>query len=126
MSGKWANKHLHGVKLADIVTALVKHYSWAGLAEVVNINCFKKNPSVTSSVKFLLKTPWALENVQDLYVALQTAAPVAEISETIQSRTPSRTRPIKPVVMNETADADPNDPWAKARKKSNKKSTPSD
>lgn len=125
MSEKWAHKHLHGVKLADIVTTLVNHYGWAGLAEIVNINCFKKNPSVASSVTFLLKTPWALENIQDLYVALQSAAPVAELTETIASRTPERKRHKKPAAARDTAtdttDIDKNDPWANARKKAQQK-----
>ncbi|MEO2268966.1 VF530 family protein [Pseudoalteromonas pernae] len=59
---------LHGVKLEEIVTRLVEHYGWQTLSEHVNINCFKKDPSVKSSLKFLRRTPWAREQVEQLYI----------------------------------------------------------
>jgi uncharacterized protein (DUF2132 family) len=34
----------------------------------VKIRCFIENPSVTSSLKFLRKTPWAREKVESLYL----------------------------------------------------------
>ncbi|WP_045857634.1 VF530 family protein [Teredinibacter purpureus] len=60
---------LHGVTLEKIVTHLVEHYGWKGLAERINLNCFKSNPSVKSSLTFLRKTLWAREKVEELYVA---------------------------------------------------------
>ena len=59
---------LHGVKLEQIVTRLEEHYGWAELAQQININCFKKDPSVKSSLKFLRRTPWAREQVEQLYL----------------------------------------------------------
>lgn len=59
---------LHGVTLAAIMEHLVKVYSWEELAGKVNINCFKKDPSVKSSLAFLRKTPWAREKVERLYL----------------------------------------------------------
>ena len=64
-----ANNPLHGVTLEQIVTALAAHYGWEGLARQIDINCFKKDPSVKSSLKFLRKTPWARQKVEELYVA---------------------------------------------------------
>ena len=32
------------------------------------INCFKSNPTIKSSLKFLRKTPWAREKVENLYL----------------------------------------------------------
>lgn len=58
---------LHGVTLEAVVTALVAHYGWPGLAEQVPIRCFTHDPSVGSSLKFLRKTPWAREKVESLY-----------------------------------------------------------
>ena len=58
---------LHGVTLEAVVTALVAHYGWPGLAEQVPIRCFSHEPSVGSSLKFLRKTPWAREKVESLY-----------------------------------------------------------
>ncbi len=57
-----------GVTLEMIVTALVENYGWERLSEKININCFKENPSVKSSLKFLRKTPWAREKVEMLYI----------------------------------------------------------
>jgi uncharacterized protein (DUF2132 family) len=64
------NNPLHGVKLAIIVEELVDHFGWEKLAERVNINCFKNDPSVKSSLKFLRKTEWAREKVERLYLDL--------------------------------------------------------
>ena len=63
------NNPLHGVKLQTIVEQLEQHYGWDGLAERVPVNCFRSDPSVKSSLKFLRKTPWAREKVEALYVA---------------------------------------------------------
>ena len=66
------NNPLHGVKLATILESLVEHYGWEELALNVNINCFKKNPTVKSSLKFLRRTPWAREKVERLYLSIQS------------------------------------------------------
>lgn len=62
------NNPLHGVKLADIVTFLVDKYGWKEMSLQVDINCFKKDPSIKSSLKFLRKTPWARKKVEQLYL----------------------------------------------------------
>jgi uncharacterized protein (DUF2132 family) len=59
---------LHGVKLEDIVTQLSEHYGWEDLGQRVPIRCFTFEPSVSSSLKFLRKTPWAREKVESLYL----------------------------------------------------------
>lgn len=63
------NNPLHGLTLAHIVEQLVAHYGWDELAQKVNINCFKSDPSVKSSLKFLRRTPWARAEVEQLYLA---------------------------------------------------------
>jgi uncharacterized protein (DUF2132 family) len=63
------NNPLHGVKLATILEELVAHYGWEKLAEQIDINCFKKDPSIKSSLKFLRKTPWAREKTEALFIA---------------------------------------------------------
>lgn len=62
------NNPLHGKTLQFIVEELFNHYGWARLAEKVNVNCFKENPSIKSSLTFLRKTPWARKKVEDLYL----------------------------------------------------------
>jgi len=62
------NNPLHGIKLADILDDLHDHYGWDGLAERININCFKSNPTKKSSLKFLRKELWAREKVERLYL----------------------------------------------------------
>lgn len=62
------NNPLHGVKLADIVEHLVNKYGWDELAARINVNCFKVNPSIKSTLKFLRKTQWAREKVERLYL----------------------------------------------------------
>jgi uncharacterized protein (DUF2132 family) len=59
---------LHGITLERIVTELVEHYGFPELGEQVKIKCFTHEPSVSSSLKFLRKTPWAREKVESLYL----------------------------------------------------------
>jgi uncharacterized protein (DUF2132 family) len=59
---------LHGMTLEAILTALVERYGWDGLAERIDIRCFKSDPSIKSSLTFLRRTPWAREKVEALYV----------------------------------------------------------
>ena len=63
-----SNDPLHGKTLQMIVTHLVEMYGWEELAKRIPINCFKSNPSINSSLKFLRKTPWARKKVEDLYI----------------------------------------------------------
>jgi hypothetical protein len=62
---------LHGLTLEAILTALVAHYGWAGLAQRIPVRCFSSDPSIKSSLKFLRKTPWAREKVEGLYLFMQ-------------------------------------------------------
>lgn len=59
---------LHGVTLQTMVTELAAHYGWVGLGERIPVRCFVLEPSVSSSLKFLRKTPWAREKVEGLYL----------------------------------------------------------
>ncbi len=63
-----SNDPLHGKTLEAIVTELVSHYGWEELSQQININCFKSNPSVKSSLTFLRKTDWARKKVESLYL----------------------------------------------------------
>ena len=59
---------LHGITLQTILEKLVEFYGFDTLAELINIKCFKENPSVKSSLTFLRKTEWARKKVEELYV----------------------------------------------------------
>jgi uncharacterized protein (DUF2132 family) len=50
-----------------MVTELADHFGWAELATRIRIRCFSSDPSVSSSLKFLRRTPWAREQVESLY-----------------------------------------------------------
>jgi uncharacterized protein (DUF2132 family) len=60
---------LHGITLEKIVTQLVEHFGWNGLSARIDINCFKSDPSIKSSLKFLRKTDWARTKVEALFIA---------------------------------------------------------
>jgi uncharacterized protein (DUF2132 family) len=62
------NNPLHGIKLEQIVTELVEHYGWDELGRVIKINSFNFDPSIKSSLKFLRRTPWAREKVENLWL----------------------------------------------------------
>ena len=59
---------LHGKTLEAILTFLVDRYGWQTLANQININCFKSNTSIKSSLTFLRKTEWARKKVEGLYI----------------------------------------------------------
>ncbi|MDE2420793.1 MAG: DUF2132 domain-containing protein [Gammaproteobacteria bacterium] len=59
---------LHGLTLAVLLERLVTLYGWDELARFVNIRCFTHDPSIKSSLIFLRRTPWARQQVEDLYV----------------------------------------------------------
>lgn len=84
---------LHGITLEALVNALQARYGWEELGRRININCFKSDPSVKSSLKFLRRTPWARKEVEELYLASLEEPPTAE-----------------PDVLTE-------DPWANWKKK---------
>ncbi|HJV77564.1 MAG TPA: VF530 family protein [Paludibacter sp.] len=63
------NNFLHGITLKNMIEQLVETYGWEELAERIRINCFYENPSISSSLKFLRKTPWARTKVEELYVS---------------------------------------------------------
>ncbi|WP_286294668.1 VF530 family protein [Vibrio apostichopi] len=65
------NNPLHGITLQKLLTELVEHYGWEELSYMVNINCFKKDPSIKSSLKFLRKTDWARAKVEQIYIDLK-------------------------------------------------------
>ena len=69
MTGK-NNNLLHGKTLEMILNELVDHYGFLELSNLIDINCFKTNASIKSSLTFLRRTPWARTKVENLYIAL--------------------------------------------------------
>ena len=68
MTTPQSNNPLHGITLETILSRLVMHYGWNELGKKISINCFSKDPSIQSSLKFLRKTPWARKKVETLYL----------------------------------------------------------
>ncbi len=64
----YQNNPLHGVSLKKLLMELVEHYGFEILSAYLAINCFKTNPSIESSIKFLKKTDWAREKVEAFYL----------------------------------------------------------
>ncbi|MFA5352853.1 MAG: VF530 family protein [Thermodesulfovibrionales bacterium] len=74
MTDQQPNNPLHGITLEMILTRLVEQYGWDEMGRLIRIRCFTHDPSITSSLKFLRKTPWARKKVEDLYLRLQRKA----------------------------------------------------
>lgn len=77
----YLNNPLHGTSLATVVNEVVEHYGFELLYAYLNINCFNKNPSIASSIKFLKKTDWAREKVEAFYLYQYKSLPRASDSE---------------------------------------------
>ena len=71
MTDPAARDPLHGITLEQLLTELVAHYGWEELGRRIDIRCFNFDPSISSSLKFLRKTPWARTKVEALYVQLK-------------------------------------------------------
>ena len=65
---KQARNPLHGITLEAMVTQLADYFGWDELGIRIPIRCFTHDPSVSSSLKFLRKTPWARDKVEGLYL----------------------------------------------------------
>jgi uncharacterized protein (DUF2132 family) len=61
---------LHGVTLARMLEELQGHFGWKTMGERIPIRCFTHDPSVSSSLRFLRRTPWARAKVEELYVSM--------------------------------------------------------
>jgi uncharacterized protein (DUF2132 family) len=59
---------LDGITLETIVTQLSESLGWEAMAAAVPVRCFTHDPSIKSSLKFLRRTPWAREKVEQLYL----------------------------------------------------------
>ncbi len=68
MSEQQPNNPLHGLTLKAILEDIVERHGWPALAERIKIACFKNEPSIKSSLKFLRRTPWARTKVEQLYL----------------------------------------------------------
>jgi uncharacterized protein (DUF2132 family) len=75
MSEQQANDVLHGITLQMMVTQLVAEYGWEELGRRIDIRCFTHEPSISSSLKFLRRTPWARDKVEELYLRWKLAGP---------------------------------------------------
>lgn len=61
---------LHGVTLERMLNELVDRLGWETMGERIRIRCFTHEPSVSSSLRFLRRTPWAREKVEDMYLRM--------------------------------------------------------
>jgi len=73
---------LHGKTLEVILEFLVERYGWEELGKRIKIKSFTSDPSIASSLKFLRKTPWAREKVEDLYVTTVGKGQSREVVDT--------------------------------------------
>lgn len=62
------NDPLHGVTLKVILASLVDVFGWDELGRNINVRCFTHDPSISSSLKFLRRTPWARDKVEAFYL----------------------------------------------------------
>ena len=59
---------LDGLTLEAIVSGLSTSIGWQAMAKNIQVRCFMHEPSIQSSLKFLRRTPWAREKVEQLYL----------------------------------------------------------
>lgn len=68
MTGKNDLDPLHGVTLKSILAELVGQFGWEEMGKSIDIRCFTQDPSMASSLKFLRRTPWARDKVEEMYL----------------------------------------------------------
>lgn len=67
-AGPQKNNPLHGITLERMLTELVERFGWERMGRRITIRCFTDNPSISSSLKFLRRTPWARAKVEEMYL----------------------------------------------------------
>jgi len=75
------NNPLHGLSTEKLLTELVEFYGWKILYAAMRFHCFKTNPSITGSLKFLKKTEWARTKLENFYLSRFKRMPKARESE---------------------------------------------
>jgi len=68
MSEQQVEDILHGITLKMMVTQLVEEFGWEEMGRRIDIRCFTQDPSIASSLKFLRRTPWARDKVEEMYL----------------------------------------------------------
>jgi uncharacterized protein (DUF2132 family) len=68
MTGHHGNDPLHGVTLKMMLIELVEQFGWEQMGRTIDIRCFTHDPSIASSLKFLRKTHWARDKVEEMYL----------------------------------------------------------
>ncbi len=100
----YLNNPLHGVGLKTVLQELVSHYGFDILYAYLNINCFKVNPSIPASTKFLKKTDWAREKVEVFYLYQYKNLPaVSSVQFKLAPReriVPEHQKPSEPAVLS--------------------------
>ena len=69
------NNPLHGITLEQMLSELIEILGWAEMGRCVNIRCFTHDPSLSSSLRFLRRTPWARTKVEALYLQHKRSLP---------------------------------------------------
>lgn len=59
---------LHGITLKMMLEYLIGTIGWEEMSRKIDINCFARDPSLNSSLKFLRTVPWARTKVEQLYL----------------------------------------------------------
>jgi uncharacterized protein (DUF2132 family) len=63
---------LEGITLEMMLNALIEHFGWDKLGQIIPVRCFQNNPSIKSSLNFLRRTPWARQKIEQLFRQLQS------------------------------------------------------
>lgn len=102
--------YLHGITLEKLLTELVDQYGWNTLSGWVRINCFRSNPSIKSSLKFLRRTPWARAQVEAVFIAYKEGKNNSQVSAIIKQMAgfTAKQKPSAPVKPGEKVN-----PWSK-------------
>ena len=78
------NNPLHGKTLETILNELVRWYGWKEMGRRITIRCFTDNPSISSSLKSLRKTPWARKKVESLYIKTTDTGVRPDLQQSLQ------------------------------------------
>lgn len=75
MTDKNSSDPLHGMTLKMILSELVERFGWEEMGRNVEIRCFTHDPSIPSSLKFLRRTPWARDKIEEMYLRWKLESP---------------------------------------------------
>jgi uncharacterized protein (DUF2132 family) len=106
---------MRGVKLKTILHHLVDKYGWEQMGQRIDIKCFQIRPTFKSSLMFIRRNQWAIDEVEMMYID-------SVLEDQLDSAEPKVAEESSEKIPEETTDESPKESQEEIPKKSSDES----